>query len=171
MRTLLLILALLPLSRPSPVWATTEETEAGMRLTAEATEFLDQLLGPGKAKVLVTVQGEHSETRTQSETTTPIKRSPNQAPPVEPPEEPTKFLPGYSQNPTPVPKPAKEKTGPDYDYLQKDQEQTLRQSGLIIKMLHATVILDSSVPEAQKSVIRQVMPDLMRLDANRGDIL
>jgi hypothetical protein len=146
-------LALTLLLAAAPAWTSTEETEAGQRLTIEATEFLDQLLGPGRAKVLVTVQGEKSETRTQTDTITPIKK----------PENLPQALPGYLQESAARP--------PEFDYLQKDQEQTLRQSGLLIKGLHATAILDSSVSESQANLVRQLLPDLLRLDANRGDIL
>ncbi len=150
MNFLLLTLMLLT---AAPGRATTEETETGQRLTTEATEFLDQLLGPGRAKVLVTVQGEKSETRTQTDMITPIKK----------PAELAKTLPGYTQEAAARP--------PDFDYLQKDQEQTLRQSGLLIKRLHATAILDIGVTEAQANLARQLLPDLLRMDANRGDIL
>ena len=152
MKTLILFLILWS---PSAAMATTEETEAGMRLTSEAGEFLDQLLGPGRAKVLVTIQGEKSEARTQTEILTPVKKNT--------PAEYPLYLPGYSLNP-------KERE-PEYAYMQKNQEQTLHQSGLIIKALHATVILDATLSEAQVNLVRQVLPDLLRMDANRGDIL
>ncbi|HBT60874.1 MAG TPA: hypothetical protein DEB40_03920 [Elusimicrobia bacterium] len=154
-KTLLLALAL-ALTASARAWSTTEENEAAPPLTAEATEFLDQLLGPGRAKILVTVEGEKSEARTQTEVVTPIKK-PQQE------ETPARFLPGYSQNPT--------QKATEAEYLQKDQEQTLRLSGLIIKNLHATVILDTGISEAQADMARRVLPDLLRLDANRGDIL
>ncbi len=149
------LIIFLLLYSPSAALASTEENEAGTRLTSEATEFLDQLLGQGRAKVLVTVQGEKSEARTQTEVLTPIKKNQGADNP--------RYLPGYALNP-------KEKES-EYDYLQKDQEQTLRQSGLIIKNLHATVILDANLSETQVGLVRRVLPDLLRMDANRGDIL
>jgi len=151
MRSLLLLLLLWA---PPAARASTDETEAGMRLTAEATEFLDQLLGPGRAKVLVTVQGEKSEARTQTEVVTPIKKNGADT---------SRYLPGYSQNP-------REKAV-DYDFVQRDQEQTLRLSGLLIKSVHATAILDATLSAAQVKLVQQLLPDLLRMDANRGDVL
>ena len=162
MSCLLLALALLT---AAPGRATTDAAEAGQRLTTEAAGFLDQLLGPGRARVLVTVQGETSETRTQTDTITPIKT----------PAKLAKALFGHvqvqAQEQAQKQLQAAAALPPGFDYLQKDQEQTLRQTGLLIKSLHATVFLDSSVTEAQANQVRQLLPDLLRMDAARGDIL
>jgi flagellar motor switch protein FliG len=57
------------------------------------------------------------------------------------------------------------------DYVQKDQEQTIRTSGFIIKSIHASVVLDASLPEAQVNEVRSVLPDLLRMESDRGDTL
>ena len=156
---------------PRGVSATTEENEAGERLTAEATKFVDQLAGPGRAKILVTVQGEKTEVRSQTETTTPIilPKSGDAA------LAPGSYLPGYSPKPSEATKEAAKEPDKDpsknWDYVQKDQEASLRQSGLIIKRIHATVILDTSLSDGLAKLIERLMPDLLRMDANRGDVL
>ena len=165
------LLLLLWLWAPPGARATTEETEAGARLTTEATEFLDQMLGVGRAKVLVTVQGEKSEVRTQTETTTPITINPNKKNTEEQRFLLGNFLPGYIPNQSEKDKDKDKDKVANYDYLQKDQEQSLRQSGLLIKSIHATVILDAALSEVQVNMVRRVMPDLLRMDANRGDLL
>jgi len=156
---------------PRGVSATTEENEAGERLTAEATRFVDQLAGPGRAKILVTVQGEKTEVRSQTETTTPIILPKTGDAPLAP----GSYLPGYSPKPSEATKEAAKEPDKDpsknWDYVQRDQEASLRQSGLIIKRIHATVILDTSLSDGQAKLIERLMPDLLRMDANRGDVL
>src|SRR5437016_2489726 len=80
-----------------PSWASPEESAMADRLAAQATEFLDQLLGAGKSRVIISVQGETSEVRSETETTTPIAQKPP-APKSDAAEEssPAQMLPGYS---------------------------------------------------------------------------
>lgn len=128
-----------------------DEAAMGEKLTAEAEKFLVSLLGPGRAKVLVTVEGERSNTQTQTEILTPITKPAG----VEP-----ALLPGY----------AKERTKEEkWDFTQKDQEQTSRISGLIVKRLRVSIVIDSKVPESQANAARRLLSDMLGVDPKRGD--
>lgn len=129
-------------------WASVDETTLAARLAADASELLEQLLGPGRAKVFVTLQGERTEIRTESEITTPQ------------PLETNASLPGYLGDSE-----LKRKV----EIMQKDHEQSLRSSGLLIKNITASVVLDESLSDDQVQLVRRLLPDLMRLDARRGD--
>ncbi|MBI4374999.1 MAG: hypothetical protein HY549_00975 [Elusimicrobia bacterium] len=123
----------------------------GEKLTAEANGFLESLLGPGRAKVLVAVEGERSNVQTQTEILTPIAK---------PETLEVRTLPGYNKE-----------LEKKWDYMQKDQEQTFRQSGLIIRRIRVSVVLDSTLSETQASAVRRLLPDVLHLDFNRGDEL
>lgn len=170
---------LLAAARLFPAWATVEENELAAHLASEAAGFLDQLLGPGRSKVLVTVEAERSETRTQSEFFIPIRKpsaEADKASEARVPKDPD--LPGYMLDKLQTPKKPQEaemrkederNKDQGIDYYQKDQEQSLRSSGLIVKRLRATVVLDTTVPESQINAVRRLLPDLLRMNGDRGD--
>ncbi|MBI3548149.1 MAG: hypothetical protein HY078_03750 [Elusimicrobia bacterium] len=145
-----------------PARSTEEERQASRRLTAEAVEFLDQLLGPGRSRAIVDVHGETSEIRTESEVTTPIK----QKPPADKGADP-KILPGYVDNSDFR---TDKKEGPG-DIIDRKVERALRRTGLAVKRIQASVVLDRSLSDAQVSAVRKLLPDLLHLDGDRGDTM
>ncbi|MFH1726461.1 MAG: FliG C-terminal domain-containing protein [Elusimicrobiota bacterium] len=132
----------------SPLWAEAEEQEIAARLERDATAVLERMFGPGRAEVLVTVEGESSQIQTQSEMITPIRREP----PTERPD-----MPGYE--------PSKD----EVDYYQKDLESSARRASFLIKRILLTVVLDETLTSAQENDVRRVLPDLLRMDVERGD--
>ncbi len=149
MRRLLLLLSLLCVPQ---CWAL-DEAELAAKLSSEANEFLASLLGPSKAKAVVTVEGERSTTQTQTEVMTPIS-SPDKVD--------QRSMPGYTNE---------EENKKRIEYTQKDQENTQRTSGLIIRRLRVAVVLDTGLAEAQINAVRRLLPDLLHMDTNRGDEL
>ena len=128
------------------------ETEIASKIRAEAEDFLTALLGQGRAKVIVSVDGEQTQSNTASERMTPVSTKENQ------PSE----LPGYA---------------PDVlvqqqklDYYNKN-EQNLVISGYTIKRIMVSVVLDSSVGEKQVAAIQKLMGNLLHLNFSRGDEL
>ncbi len=132
--------------------ASLEESEVASRLALDATKFLDQLLGPGRAQVLVSVEGESSEIQTQTEVLTPILQSEDKT---------DKTLPGYDDS----------EARSKIDYYQKDIEKAARRQSFRIKRVRVSTVLDESLSEAKVNTVRRVLPELLRLDEERGDDL
>ncbi|MBI4425144.1 MAG: hypothetical protein HY554_15545 [Elusimicrobia bacterium] len=126
------------------------EVEIQARLVEDCTTILDRMLGRGKAKIVIRVEGERSELRTQTELLTPMTSSG----PVS--------LPGFTVSRT------LEKT---FELLQKDQDQATRTSSFAIRRLEAFVVYEDSLPRAQVDQARTVLSDLLRINPERGDAL
>lgn len=137
-----------------PLFAGAElpENEASQRMAADAMEFLDRLLGPGRAKVFITLEGERSQVQTQSEVATPMTK----------PKLPSgdKALPGYV---------ASSETGSQVDYYQKDVERSQRDASFKVKKMQVSVVLDATLPDAKVAEVRKVLPDFLRMNPERGD--
>jgi hypothetical protein len=129
--------------------ASVEETEIARNLSRDATEFLDRLLGPGRAKILVTVEGERAEIHTETELITPILED----------NEPKEYMPGYvkPENKAPV------------DYYQKDRERAHRRKSFDIKRIRIAAVLDETLNDDQVKVVQRILPELLRMDGDRGD--
>ncbi|MBI3298918.1 MAG: hypothetical protein HYZ75_12180 [Elusimicrobia bacterium] len=153
MRTAALLAAVAILGHGAPAYAAAESDEAAARMERQARDFLDGLLGPGRARVFVTVQGEISEVQTQSEVVTPVLKPPSLA---------GDKLPGYAAI-------ADDKS--EIQFVQKDVERSTRHPGLQIKRVNVTVVIDSKVTAAQENAVRRLLPDLLRLAAEREDDL
>ena len=130
-----------------------ESEDAAARLEKQAGDFLEGLVGPGRSRVFVTVEGEVSEVRTQSEVVTPIRKPEDMA---------NEKLPGYAAL-----------TGQpgDLQFLQKDVESSSRRPAFNVRRINVSVVLDSSVPDALANDVRRLLPDLLRLKAERDDDL
>lgn len=148
--SLLLISAFLLLP---PAAASDEEQALAARLTHEATEFLDSLLGPGRARVLITVEAEREEVQTQTEVTTPITKSGADE----------QLMPGQAA--------VREMAAKRVDYFQKDLEKSSRTSGLSVKRLRVAVVLDKSISQAQVDEVKDILYKLLRMEDSRGDDL
>lgn len=138
-----------------------EEMEVAQKLSREATEFMDQLLGPGRARVLLTVEGESSEVHTESEVVTPVRVPLPQAAPL---DSGGGELPGYAARDPAPPGERKEE-----EYLQKDRERSARRRSFQISRLRVAVVLDQGLSDDQVNTVRRVLPGFLRMDEGRGD--
>lgn len=147
-----LALSFLLASLAVPARASDEEQALAARLTREAVDFLDSLLGPGRARVLVTVEGEREEVHTQTEVTTPITK----------PVQEEVLLPGQA---------AVRELSKRVDYYQTDLEKSSRTGGLTVKRLRVAVVLDRSLSAAQEAEVKDILYKLLRMEDSRGDDL
>ena len=144
-----------------------DESLVSERLASRTLDVLNGMLGPGRSKVLVEVRGERLQIRTETEIITPIARDGSSGV-----KEALRLLdlPGYSkERPAAAPgKPAENQAVQPY---QKDFEHSLRDAGFEIKKIEATVILDSALTETEARDAAQILPQLLRIDGSRGDML
>ncbi len=151
-----------------------DESLVSERLSSRALAVLDGMLGPGRAKVLVEVRGERLQVRTETEILTPLPQegafgAHNGV------KEALRLLdlPGYYKD-RPVSAPAEKADPVAVQSLQpfhKDFEHSLRDAGFEIKKIEATVVLDSALTETEAREAAQIAPQLLRIDATRGDVL
>lgn len=127
------------------------EVEVAARMTQDCAALLNQLLGHGKAKVFIQVQGEQAEVRTQTEFLTPIRSTGSPA-----------ALPGFAVS---------RYLDRTYDLFQRDQEQSTRMSSFRVQRIDASLVLDESLSTEQVNAVRRILSDLLRLDMSRGDNL
>ena len=125
-----------------------EAAELSAVMVREISSLLDQLLGPGKAKAYVHMEGSSTEENKQSEVLTPKSENSDQA--LIPPP------PGY-----PYP----------FQYLSREQQQSKRLTGFRIQKLHVSILIDNSISQERVSAIRKVIEDMLRLEPSRGDSL
>jgi hypothetical protein len=126
-------------------------------MSEDASALLEQLLGPGRAKVFIRIEeGDHSEEQKQTETLSPLAGK-------KPPATTTAVLPGYA-----TASPIFEKTS---QWYKRELEQTNTNSAFSIKKIEVSLLLDDQVAEAQAEAIRKVLSDMLRLDTKRGDTL
>lgn len=150
-----------------------EEALASERLAARAREVLDSMLGPGRARVLVEVRGERSELRTETTIVSPLDRGALLG------GEGARILdlPGYAKNRAAEVVPTAPASGqtpgsaPEPAFTQKDHEQSVRDNGFQLTQVQATVILDSALGDEAVREVSQLLPQLLRIDASRGDAL
>jgi len=72
-KRLILLLSLLGALGASPAFVAADEAEdVASHLTAEAQNFLDSILGPGRSKVLIAVEVDKTNTETHSEIFKPV---------------------------------------------------------------------------------------------------
>ncbi len=147
-----------------------DESLVSERLSSRALSVLDGILGPGRAKVLVEVRGERLQVRTETEIVTPLPQEGSSGV-----KEALRLLdlPGYYKD-RPASSPAEKTVSGAPQPLQpfhKDFEHSLRDAGFEIKKIEATVVLDSALTEAEAREAAQIAPQLLRIDATRGDLL
>ena len=130
---------------PAAVSPSAQASEISARMQEDVSRLLEQLVGRGRARSFVTVEGEIVlKSKTESGT---------------PPEE-TLTLPGYaSVN-------ILEKTG---EYLKQQREESQRTSEFRIKKLSVSLVFDKGVAEERVNAIKLMISDVLRLSAQRGD--
>lgn len=167
MRRTLLAVLLLSGGRAlaDPAGPIVDEALAAERLAAHAREALDAVLGPGRAKVSVEVKGERLRASTDAEFFSPL------APNASSSESPRVLdLPGYIRGLLDSPA-ASSKEPLGVVPFQKSHEQSLRDAGFEIKRVEATVVLDSALGEALAQEASRLLPKVLRLNPERGDVL
>lgn len=123
-----------------------EEAELSARMQEDVARLLEQLLGRGKAKVFVRVEGEAAYTAMSESGAS----------------DPENFLqlPGFSQITV------MEKTN---EYIQQQKAETTHTSQFRIKRITVSLVFDRNIPEARANAIRLLVTDILRLDEKRGD--
>ncbi len=174
----------LPLRAQSP-----EETAIADQITSQAMDFLSALLGPGKARVTVSVSGELRHSRSSTSlfipTQTPQEASPKKT------KEPPSFMPGYGQRllpeglkapqgftnyaqGSPPPPPSEETTTAPTNSLspvRESRDDSNVSEGFVIKKLLVSVVIDLSVPDQKAKEAERLLPSVLHLDPARGDQL
>ena len=122
-----------------------QSAEISARVQEDVTRLLSELVGDGRARAFVSVEGE-LELKSKTDSTFP--------------EEGNLSLPGYaSLN-------ILEKTGL---YLKEQKQETQRTTEFRINKMTVSLIFDSSIPEARVNAIRLMISGLLRLSEARGD--
>lgn len=164
MRALALIAFLLA-SRSAAADADADRSAAADRLARSGQSALDAVLGPGRASLRVEVDGERSEITTETEILSPIERASGAGKAAQRVLE----LPGYAKDrPSEPPKEPSASSPPLY---QKDRELSRRDAGFQVRAVRAVVVMDAALPDAAVREATQLLPQVLRLDAARGDVL
>ncbi len=122
-----------------------QAAEISTRMQEDVSRLLEQLVGRGRARSFVSVEGE-IVLKGKSESGAPA--------------EDTLTLPGYaSVN-------ILEKTG---QYLKQQREESQRTSEFRVKKLSVSLVFDRSVPETRVNAIKLMVSAVLRLSEARGD--
>ncbi|KAF0127542.1 MAG: hypothetical protein FD189_16 [Elusimicrobia bacterium] len=123
-----------------------EEAELSARMQQDVALLLEQLLGRGRSKVFVRVEGEAAYTAMSESGAS----------------DPGNFmqLPGFSQITV------MEKTN---EYIQQQKAETTHTSQFRMKRVTVSLVFDRNIPEARANAIRLLVTDILRLDEKRGD--
>lgn len=151
MRTLPAFLLVLACAAPAACVEMGSGEVLAEQMRAEAQEVLDQVLGGGRSKVLIRLEGGRTEVRSHTEIDRPVEELD-----VEP-EMPGYVLSGASAQ-------AKK-------MVQKEREEASRISGFKIQRMNVSLVLDTGVSQQEKEKVGDVLRDLLRLDTTRGDDL
>jgi hypothetical protein len=152
----LLILAVSPGAASVPA----EEAAASERLSAQANEFLASMLGPGRGKAVVLVEGEQSESTSQSEISASMGK------PLTTVNDPLD-LPGYTKDKEKQNEAERQKAA--LAPTRKTQENSRRETGLEIKRMRVSVVLDTRVTQDQVTAVTNLLPQFLHVDRTRGD--
>lgn len=129
-------------AEPSP---SAQAAELSARMQEDVSRLLEQLVGRGRARSFVAVEGE-IVLKSKLESGAP--------------SEDTLTLPGYAAVNI------LEKTG---EYLKQKREESQRTSEFKVKKLSVSLVFDRSVPEARVNAIKLMISDVLRLSEARGD--
>ena len=127
---------------PSP---SAQAAELSSRMQEDVSRLLEQLVGRGRARSFVAVEGE-IVLKSKLESGAP--------------SEDTLTLPGYAAVNI------LEKTG---EYLKQKREESQRTSEFKVKKLSVSLVFDRTVPEARVNAIKLMISDVLRLNEARGD--
>ncbi|MBI4422388.1 MAG: hypothetical protein HY554_01595 [Elusimicrobia bacterium] len=128
-----------------------QEAELASRLSQDATALVEQLVGEGRGRVLVRVEGERSESVSERSLDTPVMKRP--AAPAD------SGMPGYEPSAA---------LSSALKHLEREQKTDSR-SAFHVRRVVASVLLDSSIPAGQANAITQVLTEMLRLEQQRGD--
>lgn len=162
----LLLMTTLLAVRAGAADASSDESLVSERLSSRAIAVLDGVLGPGRAKILVEVRGERLQIRSEVEMLTPLDKDG-----IGGVKEALRMLdmPGYYRERAPPA--AKVNPAQHMVPFQKDFEYSLRDAGFEIKKIEATAVLDTALTETEARDAAQLLPQLLKIDASRGDVL
>ena len=122
-----------------------QATELSSRMQEDVSRLLEQLVGRGRARSFIAVEGEI------------ILKSKSESGPT---AEDTLTMPGYaSVN-------ILEKTG---EYLKQQREESQRTTEFRVKKLNVSLVFDRTVPEARVNAIKLIITEMLRLTEARGD--
>ena len=122
-----------------------QAAEISASMQEDVSRLLEQLVGRGRARSFVSVEGE-IVLKSKSESGSPAEDS--------------LTLPGYaSVN-------ILEKTG---EYLKQQREESQRTSEFRVKKLSVSLVFDRSVPETRVNAIKLMISAVLRLNEARGD--
>lgn len=141
---------------------TAEETALSERLSSQADDFLSSILGPGRGKVVVAVEGEQTQSSFQSESASPSSRASA--------ESRLLMLPGYGKGKEDKvvrePLAGGETSAPN---ARRSVQSSTLESGLQIMRMRVSVVLDSRLPQDQVASVNNLLPEFLHLDTTRGD--
>ena len=171
------ILALVLLSAaPARASVTTEEAVASERLTAQANEFLLSMLGPGRGKAIVSVEGEETHSSTQDEYSVPAPPKPAAAAAAAAAAKPApKEMPGYNKEQDrkeverEVEKAKEKEAERPPEIMRKSSQSSTWESGFEIKQMRVSVVLDSRLAPDQIAAVTDFLPKFLHVDPSRGD--
>ncbi|MFH1619448.1 MAG: FliG C-terminal domain-containing protein [bacterium] len=145
---------------PQGILRAAEESEIASQMAEDINRLLEELLGPGKGRVFITIEGEKNIINNQTEVTTNIGNSQDDS---------QNQLPGYSTSK--YLERLYQLARKQNQILQKEHEQSTKTPGFTITKIYASLVLDRSIQDAQANAVRTVISDLLRLDTQRGDNL
>ena len=131
-----------PAPAPSP---SAQAAELASRMQQDVSALLEQLVGRGRARAFVTVEGEV------------VLKSKSESGPA--PEE-NLTLPGYSAVNI------LEKTG---EYIKQQREESQRTTEFRVKKLSVSLVFDRSIPDSRANAIKLLISQVLRIDEARGD--
>ncbi|OGR63137.1 MAG: hypothetical protein A2X31_13720 [Elusimicrobia bacterium GWB2_63_22] len=127
---------------PSP---SAQATELSARMQEDVSRLLEQLVGRGRARSFIAVEGEI------------VLKSRSESGPT---AEESLTMPGYAAVNI------LEKTG---EYLKQQREESQRTTEFKVKKLNVSLVFDRTVPEARVNAIKLIIAEMLRLSEQRGD--
>ncbi len=122
-----------------------QAAELSSRMQQDVSRLLEELVGRGRARSFVTVEGEI------------VLKSKRESGPS---GEETMILPGYAAVNI------LEKTG---EYIKQQKEESQKTTEFRVKKLNVSLVFDRSVPETRVNAIKLIISEMLRLSEQRGD--
>lgn len=122
-----------------------QAAELSSRMQQDVSRLLEELVGRGRARSFITVEGEI------------VLKSKSESGPT---AEETMILPGYAAVNI------LEKTG---EYIKQQKEESQRTTEFRVKKLNVSLVFDRSVPETRVNAIKLIISEMLRLSEQRGD--
>ena len=122
-----------------------QAAELSSRMQQDVSRLLEELVGRGRARSFVTVEGEI------------VLKSKRESGPT---GEETLILPGYAAVNI------LEKTG---EYIKQQKEESQKTTEFRVKKLNVSLVFDRSVPETRVNAIKLIISEMLRLSEQRGD--